>query len=1216
VSIEQDSEQQETAEVVEDDDNVAEHSTEHSSNHVDDPLLFCLLQLARHWQRPSSENAILSSLPVSKEPLPPELFIQAATKIDLTATQVARPLHKISNLVLPAVLLLKNKQACILLGFEDEFQNAHIISSEFGNKEITIPVSELEENYLGHAILTRPVFRFDARSRETQVPRSKSWFWGTLQGFWPVYGEVAIASIMTNIFVLASPLFVMNVYDRVVPNSALDTLWVLAIGISLVYIFDFILRTVRNYLLDKTGKKADVLMANAIFQQVMGIRMEHQPASTGAMAKNIQEFESLREFFTSATLTALIDFPFVFLFLAVIWFIGGDVAIIPFLAVPLVLAIGLAMQAPLLRIMRSSSKEAAQKNALMVEALTGQEAIRILGAEGLMQHKWEQYVDVLARSSTKSRFLSSIAINLSMFVQQMTTVGVIVYGAHLIAAGEITMGALFASTILTGRAMSPLGKIAGILIRLQQSRISLTTLDQIMALPVERPNDKQFINRPELLGEILFQNVCFRYPEQQTDALSRVSLKIKPGEKVAIVGRIGSGKSTLHKLILGLYYPNEGNILLDGVDVRQLDPADLRKNIGCVPQDTTLFFGTVKENIAMGNPFASDHQILEVAQIAGVNDFASRHPRGLDMMIGEQGKGLSGGQKQMVELARALLGNPSLLLIDEPASNLDRASEVQFINRIRDYIKDKTVLLVTHKSSLLELVDRLIIMESGQIIADGPKADVLKMVESGYLKTKMDQVNSEVLEQLSKIKAEQDEFMFSQSMVENVQQSHHIDEFQRIHHEDEEHILRPGNLPWLRFKPITHIALLLVTLIVGVAIIWASYAELDEVTVGQGKVIPSRQVQIVQNMEGGIIGDVLVKEGDLVQKKEILLHIDDTQFQSSFKESKVHYLSKLIKQIRLQAETNSLPFNPPKRTEATWNELVISERRLYKSRRRSLDAAISILNKQVVQRTQEKVELQAMKQQLQNSVDLLRRELELVKPIVAKRLMSEVEMLRLQRQVTDLEAKLEGTTLAIPRVHSMIKEAKEKTKEPEINFRTEALQELNETNAELARLTESITALEDRVMRTSVRSPVKGTVIRVLVTTTGQVVQAGMSLVEIMPMEDSLLVEAQIRPEDIGFLHPGQEVMVKFTAYDFSIYGGLKGRLEHISADAITNEKDENFYLIQVRTSKKKLGNELVPLPIIPGMVASVDILTGKKTVMDYILKPILKAKNNALRER
>ncbi len=1175
-----------------------------------DSLLFCLVQLARYWQRPSSAHALLSGLPAS-DPISADLLIRAAENIDLASHKVNRPLDKISNFILPAVLLLKDHQACLLLGFSEDFKTARILSPDLGTQEISISVAELEESYIGTAILTRPKFRFDARSRETSEHQDKTWFWGTLQRFWSIYTEVILASIVINVFVLASPLFVMNVYDRVVPNNALDTLWVLAIGVSLVYGFDLILRSLRGFMLDKAGKKADVLMANRIFQQIMNVRLAEQPASTGALTKNIQEFESLREFFTSATLTALIDFPFIFLFLLVMWYIGGDVAFVPFLAIPIILGICFFVQAPLMRIMQRSAKEAAQKNALMVEAISGVESIRIMGAESIMQHKWEQYVDVLSRSSMKSRLLSSISINLSLWVQQMATVGVIVYGAHLISTGDMTMGALFACTILTGRAMSPLGKVASILVRLQQSKVSLTTLDKIMNLPVERPVDKKFIHRPHLMGEVLFEKVAFRYPEQAIDSLANISCKIKAGEKVAIIGRIGSGKSTLLKLILGLYQPYQGNVLLDGVDIRQLDPADVRKNIGCVPQSSVLFFGTLKDNIAMGNRFASDAQILEAAQIAGINEFASLHPMGFDMMIGEQGKGLSGGQQQMVIIARALLANPSLLLLDEPASQLDRGSEAQLINRLHQYVANKTLILITHKSSLLSLVDRLIVVESGHIIADGPKEKVLEEISSGKLATQIQKVNSDVLEQLSQLKSSQEKFI--NGLTEQVEPN--AGDYKRMQHEDNRYVAQ-GRLPFLKLTFFTHLSVILMSLMVMIGGVWAYYAELDEVTIGLGKVIPSRKIQLIQNLEGGIISDILVKEGDIVKKGDILLHIDDTQFQSSFRESQVHYLAKLAKKIRLEAEANNKIFIPPIRTEPEWLVLMNNEKQLYSSRHSSLQAAIGILEKQVQQRQQEHVELKAMKRQLNKRLDLLQKELDLVKPIVAKKLMSEIELLRLQRELSELTGKLEGTRLAIPRVKSIALEAEEKVEESKINFRTEAFRELNELNAELARLTESMTGLEDKVVRTSVQSPVKGTVIRMLINTTGEVVRAGMNLLEIMPLEDSLLVEAKIRPEDIGFLHPGQNVIVKFTAYDFSIYGGLIGRLEHISADAITDEKDERFYLIQVRTDQKYLGTEDKPLPIISGMEANVNILTGKKTVMDYILKPILKAKYNALRER
>ena len=419
-----------------------------------------------------------------------------------------------------------------------------------------------------------------------------------------------------------------------------------------------------------------------------------------------------------------------------------------------------------------------------------------------------------------------------------------------------------------------------------------------------------------------------------------------------------------------------------------------------------------------------------------------------------------------------------------------------------------------------------------------------------------------------------------------------------------------------RIHPFAHLLLLIIALFFLFALIWADHAELDEVTVGIGKVIPSGQVKLVQSLEGGILSELLVSEGKLVEKDQILLHIDDTQFQASFRESHTKFIALTAQAARLEAEANDTPLILPALVREEQPALAADEEKLFVSRKNELKSTISQLKSQVTQREQELLGLTAAAKQLDRRLELLRKELALTSPMVKQGIMSEVELLRLRREVSTLEGELENTTLSMPRIQSMLEEAQTKVREPLITFRSRAQSDLNNVRTELNQLTESLTGLEDRVNRTAVRSPVRGAVIRVRIHSIGQVIRSGMDLVEIMPLDDSLLVEARIRPADIAFLHPGQKTMVKFTAYDFSIYGGLVGELEQISADAITDEKGENFFKILVRTRSNHLGSTQKPLPIIPGMVATTDILTGKKTVLDYMLKPILKAKSVALRER
>lgn len=699
---------------------------------VDDTLLGCLTVLAKILDKPHSANSLVAGLPLVDNKLTPQLFSRAAERAGLSSKIVKRPLDKLSSLVLPAVLLLKNDTACVILEMEN--QSVKIIFPESGEGEATLSLNDLQEQYAGYAIFIKPVHHFDQRTKETEIPKTGHWFWGTIGRFWPIYTEVFVASILVNSFALASPLFVMNVYDRVVPNQAIETLWVLALGVSIVFVFDLLLRTLRGYFIDVAGKKADVILSATIFEKVMGIKMSARSNSVGSFANNMQEFESFREFFTSATLTTLIDLPFTFLFIFVIWTISGELAYVPLFAIPMVIIVSLIIQVPLKKAVNELFRHSGQKSATLIESLTGLETIKSIGAESPVQRKWEQTVGFIAKHSQRARVLSAAAVNFTTFIQQMASVSVVVFGVYMIAEGEITMGALIASTILTGRALAPLGQVASALTRYHQSKAALSSLNQLMNLPVERPTGREFLHRPDFKGGVEFKAVSFRYPEQAVDALSEISFKIMPGEKVAFIGKIGSGKSSIEKLILGLYEPSSGSILLDGTDIRQVDPVDLRSNVGYAPQDVTLFFGSIRDNIALGKPFADDQAILKAAEVAGVSDFVNRHPSGFDMPVGERGEGLSGGQRQSVTVARALLLDPPVLVLDEPTNAMDNSTEEQFKSRLAETLKDKTLLLVTHKASLLSLVDRVIVLDQSRIVADGPRDQILAALKKGQIK--------------------------------------------------------------------------------------------------------------------------------------------------------------------------------------------------------------------------------------------------------------------------------------------------------------------------------------------------------------------------------------------------------------------------------------------------------------------------------------------------
>jgi len=706
---------------------------QNSTATFDDPLLQCLVVLTKLLNKPLSADTLKAGLPLVNNRLTPELFIRAAERAQLSARLIKRLLSQFTEAFLPAVLLLKDGQACILLKYVDK-KNAQIMLPNAGEEVLELSIKDLKANYSGYALFARPVNSFDARTEDNAIARPYSWFWGTLLKSWTIYSEVIVASFLINLFALASPLFVMNVYDRVVPNNAITTLWVLAIGVTIIFSFDFIIRTLRGYFIDIAGKKTDILLGSMIFEQVLGTQRIAHPRSAGAFANHLHEFESFRDFFTSSTLTTLIDLPFALLFIFVIWTLHHELALVPLYAMPLVILFSLLIQFPLHKVIQQTFRAGAQKHALLIETLTGMETLKTTGAEGTMQKKWEQLIGQIAQFSLKSRFLSALSINFSLFVQQMSTVVIIIYGVYLIGEGELSMGGLIACSILTGRALAPLAQIATLLTRYHHSIAALHALNQVMKMPLERPLGIHFVNRPPLQGNIEFKQVDFSYPEQAQPALAKISFQIPAGQRIGIIGRIGSGKSTLAKLILGLYQPKSGSILLDGVDSRQLDPAELRRQIGYVPQEIELFYGTVKDNIVMGATHLEDSVVLRAAQLAGVDEFTNRHPLGFDWLIGERGEGLSGGQRQAIVLARAFLHNPPLLLLDEPTNSMDNTAEEQFKARLLPYLNEKTLLLVTHRSTLLSLVNHLIVMDSGQVMAMGPKDKVLQALASGQVK--------------------------------------------------------------------------------------------------------------------------------------------------------------------------------------------------------------------------------------------------------------------------------------------------------------------------------------------------------------------------------------------------------------------------------------------------------------------------------------------------
>ena len=697
-----------------------------------DPLLDCLLEVCRLHGVASSRAALSAGLPLENGRLTLALAERAAQRAGLSTKLQRLRADRIDTATLPAILVLRGSGACVLLGWTED-GDARVLLPETGQGAVVMPRKDLARRHGGVVLFVRPHFRFDERTPEVRRTRSGHWFWSAIASQRGVYRDVLWAALLINLFALAFPIFTMNVYDRVVPNHAVETLWVLALGLLLVLLADLYMRSLRSHFVDEASARIDVQLSSSLMERVLGMRLEHRPQSVGSFAANLRGFETVRDFIASSTVTAMIDLPFALIFIAVMAWISPWMVLPVVAAFVLILVIGFILQHRLHELSESTYQASAQRNATLVEALTGIETIKTQAAEGVIQARWERVNLFLARTNVRMRALSSHASYGTQWLSQIVSLSVILIGVHLISQRELTMGALIACTTLASRALAPAGQIVGLLMQYQGARTALESLDRIMAQPVEREPGAAFLHRREIRGDIELRDVRFAYPGRDDPVLDGISLKIARGERVALIGRVGSGKTTIQKLMLGLYQPTSGAVLLDGIDLRQLDPADVRRNLGYVSQDVTLFYGSLRENITMGLPYADENAVLAAAETACLLDFVNRHPKGFDMPVGERGELLSGGQRQSVGLARAVLHNAPLLLLDEPTSAMDFSTEAQVTKRVTEFSQGRTVVLVTHRTSMLALVDRVVVVDQGRIVADGPRDRILEALQSGRI---------------------------------------------------------------------------------------------------------------------------------------------------------------------------------------------------------------------------------------------------------------------------------------------------------------------------------------------------------------------------------------------------------------------------------------------------------------------------------------------------
>lgn len=689
-----------------------------------DFYLPCLLSIIAHLDRPMSEAALRSRVADHEDGWDWPRVLDAIESLGFGIRQLEGGGSALREAVEPVLVRLKSGGAAVLLP-SSEGDAPLVLWPVRSMEEEDWPVESLFEACDGMMVAISPPLRVPKDEEHLPRGRMGHWFWGPLMAAKPMYVQVAIAALLTNIFALTTSIFSMIVYDRVLPNNATDTLLALLVGVSLVLFSDFAIRTLRGYFLDVAGARADAIIADTLFEQVMDIDMSARRGSVGSLANVLKEYESIREFLTSATMTTLIDIPFAIIFLMVIASIGGPLVWVLVVIMPLMVLASVAVQPQLRRLVQTSFEDGQSKHSVLVETLSGLETVKAVGAAGHMRKRWQKAIAHQAQIGLKTRMLSQFAGNAANLGSQVSSVAIVAVGVYLARDGSIGTGAIVACSMLSGRAISPLAQLAQLLTRVNQSLASYKALKDLMAQPREHAPNVTYIPRDRIEGAIELRDVSFRYEGQQSGGLEKVNIKINPGEKVAIIGRVGSGKTTLSKLILGLQKPTEGAVLVDGCDLRQFDKADLRKNFGTVLQEIWLMSGTVRHNIALGAVRPTQKDIMEAAEVAGVHDFLATHPDGYNLKLAERGEGLSGGQRQAISIARALVGKPSVVMMDEPTSAMDVNAERLLIERLKPRIKDATLIVITHKATLMDLCDRVIVMDQGRVVADGPKDKVL-----------------------------------------------------------------------------------------------------------------------------------------------------------------------------------------------------------------------------------------------------------------------------------------------------------------------------------------------------------------------------------------------------------------------------------------------------------------------------------------------------------
>ncbi|HBJ4687653.1 type I secretion system permease/ATPase [Acinetobacter baumannii] len=690
------------------------------------PWLQAVLTIAKHYRIEASEERLRLQLDWNPNPSSDELVTLMGRQIGLQVRASAFSPEILNPWRLPVLIAMHDGQVGVL----DKLDAAGNASVQFSGDQGLAQVLTLQQ--LQHSIqqvyILRPEKSIpDVRIDEYVKPYESSWFWSIVLRDWKRYIDVMFASLMANILALATVLFSMNVYDRVIPAQSIPTLWVLAGGVLLAAIFEFSIRVARIYLSDIIGKRADLKISDRVFGHALRIKNKDRSKSTGTFISQIRELEGVRELVTSTTISAVADLPFFLLFLGIFWLIGGDLFWVMLAVVPLMILPGILIQKPLAKLAAEGMREGAIRNATLVEAVQGIEDIKLLRAEARFQNQWNHMNEVSAEISMRQRKLVGVVGAWTQKVQGLTFAIVVLVGCFAVMKGDMTTGALVACSILSSRMLGPIAQISGVLGRLQQAKVAKTSLDELMKKPVDQAEHAHLIHRTALHGQYELSQTLFKYAEDDAQAtLAIQKLEIRAGEKIAILGRNGAGKSTLLQLLAGMQEPVQGKIKLDGVDLGLIDPADVRRDMGLLNQNAHLFFGTVRENLKLGAPLATDQDILTVLKMTGALDFVLAKKEGLDHQVLEGGAGFSGGQRQALLLSRLLLRQPNIVLLDEPTAALDDVTEKQLIDHLHTWLGQKTLVIATHRRAVLELVDRIIVLQDGKIVMDGSKQQILQ----------------------------------------------------------------------------------------------------------------------------------------------------------------------------------------------------------------------------------------------------------------------------------------------------------------------------------------------------------------------------------------------------------------------------------------------------------------------------------------------------------